>query len=215
MKIFISHSSKDKWAARRISEDIEGLGVATFLDEKDIKTGVSIDTSIKQHLAECDDFLIILSPASIRSEWVLIELGGAMALGKNVIPILLYVGANDIPQAINLRLARDINDVGQYYFELSEQLGKAIPSKKPSPKKKAPRRAKGSHITIGSVVRIPEEKQDDYFYDEGTTDWVDGMNKFQGAISKVTKLLSHERVELDIDSGEFVWACKWLVPINI
>ena len=50
MKIFISHSSKDKWAARRISQDLNGLGAETFLDEKDIKTGESIDESIKKHL---------------------------------------------------------------------------------------------------------------------------------------------------------------------
>src|SRR5687768_14778046 len=109
MKIFISHSSKDKWAARRISEDLMTFGSETFLDEKDIETGQSIDSSIRKHLKTCDDFLIIISPASIKSEWVLIELGGALALEKKVIPILLYVGANEMPNAINLKLARDIN----------------------------------------------------------------------------------------------------------
>ena len=111
MKIFISHSTKDKWAARRITEDLISLGAEIFLDEKDIETGESIDSSIRKHLKDCNDFLIILSPASLKSEWVLIELGGALALEKKVIPILLYVGANEMPNAINLKLARDINQL--------------------------------------------------------------------------------------------------------
>ena len=60
MKVFISHSSKDKWAARRIAEDLQSLGVETFLDEKDIRTGQSLDDSIKTHLKDSSDFLILL-----------------------------------------------------------------------------------------------------------------------------------------------------------
>lgn len=52
MKIFISHSSRDKWAARRISEDLISCGATTFLDEKDIRTGQSIDESVKKHIKE-------------------------------------------------------------------------------------------------------------------------------------------------------------------
>src|SRR5947209_19311991 len=110
MKIFISHSSKDKWAAREIAKQIGAMGATVFIDEKDIKTGESIDVAIRSHLTDSDHFLLLLSPASVKSEWVLLELGGALALGKTVVPILLYVGANEVPQAINLKLARDIND---------------------------------------------------------------------------------------------------------
>ena len=34
---------------------------------------------------------------------------------QKVIPILLYVGANEIPHAISLKLARDINSIQLYY----------------------------------------------------------------------------------------------------
>ena len=58
VKVFISHSSADKWLARRIARDLEELGTQTFLDEKDIKTGESIDDSIQLHLKESDEVLI-------------------------------------------------------------------------------------------------------------------------------------------------------------
>ena len=54
MKMFISHSSYDKWIARQISNLLEADGHTTFLDEKDIKTGESIDESIQNHLKDSD-----------------------------------------------------------------------------------------------------------------------------------------------------------------
>jgi hypothetical protein len=73
MKVFLSHSSRDKWAARRIAEEIERLGVDTFLDEKDIETGMSIDTAIHASLRECEDVLVLLSPVSIKSSGVAVD----------------------------------------------------------------------------------------------------------------------------------------------
>src|SRR4051812_32880226 len=97
MKIFISHSSYDKWIARKISADLIKLGFETFLDEKDIKTGESIDQAIGQHLRDCDELLLLLSPQSKGSNWVFIEIGGAKALSKGVATILINLGANDVP----------------------------------------------------------------------------------------------------------------------
>jgi hypothetical protein len=100
MKVFISHSSRDRWAARRISADLEKLGVDTFLDEKDIETGESIDETISVHLKDCDECLLLLSPASLKSHWVLIEIGGAKALGKRLVP-MLHIGVNDMPSTLS------------------------------------------------------------------------------------------------------------------
>jgi hypothetical protein len=125
MKVFISHSSRDKWIARKLSEEITNLKCTTFLDEKDIQTGESIDSEINKHLVDCDDFLLLLSPDSIKSHWVLIELGGALALKKRVVIILLYLGANEIPQPITKYLARDINEIDKYSL-LSDKNKKAI-----------------------------------------------------------------------------------------
>ena len=140
MKVFISHSAYDKWVARQMSRLLEGAGHTTFLDEKDIKTGDSIDTAIQRHLKDSEHLLILVSPASITSHWVFIELGGAKALGKRVVPILFHVGANEVPAAIAQLLARDINDFDRYVDELaSNGAGKraAASRKAPKPKKAA------------------------------------------------------------------------------
>ncbi len=213
MKIFISHSSKDQWAARRISEDLLALGCNTFLDEKDIQTGQSIDKSIRKHLKDCDDFLVILTPASIKSEWVLIELGGALALGKRIIPILLYVGANEIPQAINLTLARDINLIGLYYNEVKQALtGKKV---KPASKKRVT-----SAFRKGDKVRIVPSRPANVMRNNSLIDWEPQMDGFLGRKTTIRRVLAEfeETYALDIDTHseteDFIFAKEWLIPIE-
>ncbi len=211
MNIFISHSSKDKWAARRISEDLQQHGHEVFVDEKDIKTGESIDHAIKQHLGESEHFLILLSPASLKSEWVLMELGGAMALGKTIIPILLYVGANEMPQAINLKLARDINDVEKYYDEISgkpKDPPKSKTAQKNVDKKAAP---KGTSFQEGDNVKVISSEPADALRDTGLSIyWHDEMNTFLGQKANVTSVNDEGVVIIDI-AKNYGWAPEWLI----
>lgn len=216
MKIFISHSSKDKWAARRISDDLISLGVDTFLDEKDIETGQSIDSSIRANLKNCDDFLIILSPASIKSEWVLLELGGALALEKKIIPILLYVGANEIPQAINLKLARDINTIQLYYNEVSLALSGKISQPKISAIKKVSKKEK---LNSGERVLITSIRPRDVMRNESLIDWEPEMDQYLGKETFVLEEIDNVEdayllKNVKADTTYFVFAREWLTPIK-
>lgn len=210
MKVFISHSSKDKWAAKRISEEIESLEIETFLDEKDISTGQSIDQSIKSNINDCDDFLILLTPASIKSEWVLIELGGALALGKNIVPVLLYVGANEIPKIISLRLARDINDIRKYYGELQDRLKGKIIEHGQVNKTKA---QDTDMLKIGDRVKIISKAPPDHYRDEGLDIyWESDQEQYLGMHTKVALVFEElESYALEIDNKEFFWHKDWLI----
>ena len=115
MKVFISHSSHDRWVAGRIAGDLESRGIDIFLDEKSVETGDSIPHSINDNLRSCDELLILLTPTSVNSQWALVELGGAVALDKRVIPIRYHVPSKDIPQIISNTLARDINEIERCY----------------------------------------------------------------------------------------------------
>jgi hypothetical protein len=216
MKIFISHSSKDKWAARKIAQEIETLKAKTFLDEKDIETGESIDHSIKKHLTDSDHFLLLLSPASVKSEWVLIELGGALALGKIIIPVLLYVGANEIPKAISLKLARDINEIEKYYDELRRKIGIAV--SKPKPSYKEPRKILSEpRFKIGDKIKIVPQKPTTFSSTASRVGWIDSMNSYVGFPASITKVATGPSSEdfvylLDLDQGNHAWATEWLVP---
>jgi hypothetical protein len=215
MKVFVSHSSKDKWIARRISEDLEARGVSVFLDEKDIETGASIDVSIQEHLRDSDDCLILLSPASVSSHWVLIELGGALALQKRVVPILLHIGTNEVPQPISKHLARDLNEIEKYYAEVDRRLkGERVPSRPvvESRKAKSPRRS----LAVGTRVRIVDKEPALLSEAERLIGWTSEMNAYLGRIAKVVSvdLAPPVTATLDIDEGDFIWSFEWLIPVD-
>lgn len=168
----ISHSTQDKWIATRIAEDLATAGADAFLDAKDIKTGESIDGAIQKHLRECDEMLMLLSPAALASSWVLIEIGGAKVLGMPLIPILLHVGANDLPQPLSGGLARDLNEVDLYIQEVRERItGDKELASRPSGARNAPKagartRSKGnlgpsrnSSMTGDELDRATDEAQ--------------------------------------------------------
>ena len=219
MKVFISHSSKDKWAARRIAEDLANLGADTFLDEKDISTGARVDDSIQEHLSDCDDFLLLLSPASIKSDWVLVELGGAIALKKRLVPVLLYIGANEIPSPITKHLACDINDIDRYYGEVKRRIEGGVPVALPKPTKKARKtRPKKPAVRLkkDDRVRIADSRQPDRQAKGKSVkiNWVESMDQYCGKEATVT-FTDHDRtLHIDIDDGQFWWAFEWLTKVD-
>ena len=96
--------------------------------------------------------------------------------------------------------------------EVSEKLGKSLPTRTSKAKPKPKPSTKAKRIQKGSTVRIPPKAQPDDFYDEGNANWVSSMDESCDAVAKVTKVLAYDRVRLDVDEGEFVWAVEWLVP---
>ena len=214
MKVFISHSSRDRWIARRISQDLNAIGVETFLDEKDIETGASIDEMIGDHLKDCDDCLMLLSPTALNSHWVLVEIGGAKALGKRLIPVLLHIGANEMPAPISKLLARDINEIDRYYEELKQRLaGEKIPEKQPKTRKPSATRRRTQTFKVGDHVKIISSKEQAALARDDLG-WIDEMDIYAGEEATITMIYKDMRAaDLDIDEGEFYWAFEWLTKI--
>lgn len=129
--VFISHSTKDRWVAKQMSNLIEEKGrewgIKTFLDEKDIDGGDSIPESIRINIQKCDEFLLLLSRYSVNRPWVLIELGAAWGLEKRVVTIIDKVTPDEMPEVISPYKAIDINNFDQYIAQL---LGRAKKSRK-------------------------------------------------------------------------------------
>lgn len=205
MKIFISHASHDKWVARQISLRLNQEGHETFLDEKDIKTGESIDSSIQAHLADSDQLLILLTPASLKSHWVFIELGGAKALGKVVIPILYHVPANEIPQPISSLLCRDINDLENYIEEIGKPEYKTPKKVREILEKKIPKGLIGTRVRVVDVDLLTDDEK------EEEPGWVDEMDKYSSREATITGMAGDWYL-IDI-SDEFMWHKNWLIKL--
>jgi hypothetical protein len=73
--IFIAHSSRDKSFVRRLAIDVSVRGVPVWFDEWEIKVGDSITHKISEGIDSSGWLAVVLSEASVQSEWVKRELG--------------------------------------------------------------------------------------------------------------------------------------------
>ncbi len=76
---FISYSSHDKQFVNKLYEDLRNVGVRCWLDEKDLQIGESLVGQISRALTTHDKVLLVLSEASMKSEWVKKEIHHAIS----------------------------------------------------------------------------------------------------------------------------------------
>src|SRR5579864_6300626 len=92
LSIFVSHSSKDDDFGLRLVNDLRkafGSSEAIWYDsEGGLYGGDSWWSRIVSVLATCDVFIIVLSPNSMSSKWVVRELDIAVVEGKRIVPVL-------------------------------------------------------------------------------------------------------------------------------
>ena len=96
MKVFISYSSIDEDQARLVANILDDIDVQYFFDKKDISWGNVVNSDISEGISESNALILILSPASIKSQWVSFEIGFATALNKKVLPYLTHPSI-DVP----------------------------------------------------------------------------------------------------------------------
>jgi hypothetical protein len=73
-KIFISYTQSDRSFARKITNDLRNHGHKIWIDESEINIGDHLIEKIRHALDSVDYVIVILSRASIKSEWVKREL---------------------------------------------------------------------------------------------------------------------------------------------
>lgn len=109
-RAFISYAHEDKDVASRLAEQLAQNGVNPWFDAWEIAAGDSlVERVFEQGLKDCAVFVILLSPASVKSSWVRQELDVAVVnrirrLTK-VIPVL--TADCDIP--VSLRALKRLN----------------------------------------------------------------------------------------------------------
>ena len=116
-RVFISHSSVDKPFVRELSKDLESAGLQVWLDEKVIRPGDSIISSISDGLNNSDFTLLILSANFLKSNWAAWEANAVIveaikAQKSSVIPILIEDVWNKVSPLIRDKLYIDFRNHG-------------------------------------------------------------------------------------------------------
>ncbi len=87
-RAFISYSREDEDFALRLASDLKAAGANVWLDQLDIVPGDIWDRSVEDALSDCPRMLLILSPASVKSEHVMDEVSFALGNQKRLIPVV-------------------------------------------------------------------------------------------------------------------------------
>lgn len=123
ISIFISHSSKNKNFALKVSNDLVKRGYSCWLDEWKISVGDSIISKIQEGINESDYLILILSKHSVQSKWVENEWKSkyweeANEGQKIILPILLE--DCDIPTLLKEKKYADFRN--NYIYGLNQLL---------------------------------------------------------------------------------------------
>lgn len=109
--VFVSYSTPDSAMAGEMVERIQAAGVDTFMATLSIKAGVIWESSIREALAKCTAALILITPNSRGSPWVMMEVGALWALGKPFVPASMYVAPTELPEVLTERQVVDLTTV--------------------------------------------------------------------------------------------------------
>jgi hypoxanthine phosphoribosyltransferase len=98
--VFLSFSSYDRHIAGEIRDMITSVGLNCFMSCKDLGAGAIWAHKIKEALINSDKILILVTPRSIKSKWILMETGAAWMCGKDLIPIIQFVDPEQLGDII-------------------------------------------------------------------------------------------------------------------
>ena len=121
--IFLSHNRFDKPFVRKLTSDLQRLGVRVWFDEAEIQIGDSLIEKIQEGIDQMDYVGVVLSSNSINSEWVRKEVEIAMTHEINgrrvkVLPMLLETC--ELPGFLQGKLYADFRDHASYQNELAK-----------------------------------------------------------------------------------------------
>lgn len=98
--VFLSYSSPNSSEATQISRAVTDSGYKVFLAEKSIEPGLDFAEEIRRSLKGSREVWLLVSPSSIKSEWVTTEWGAAWALEKKIVPIFLRCDVDSLPERL-------------------------------------------------------------------------------------------------------------------
>jgi hydroxymethylpyrimidine pyrophosphatase-like HAD family hydrolase len=117
MDIFISYSTLDQEHAQEIASKLKEQNISCFLAPKEIHGGEPFKERIREALLTAQEIFVLITPNSLKSEWVITEWGAAWALGKHIVPILLRCAPESLPNRLADLQARDFYQIDQVIHE--------------------------------------------------------------------------------------------------
>jgi len=122
-RAFLSHSSADKGAlGDRLAADLTASGIDVRYDDWAIQPGDSLRRKIDAGIEGATHFLALITPNSLKSEWVQVELDAAMVKKIQgtcrLVPVLANVQLAELPPTLQAIKVVRIEDYDKGLREL-------------------------------------------------------------------------------------------------
>lgn len=127
-RVFVSHSSIDTWVARQLALHIRTTGAETFLDEGDIQAGDDFEEEILKAEESCTELLVLLTPWSLKRNYVWMEIAFFRRGGKRIVGVLHGVTVKSIAtdEKIAVLLKKldliELNKIDTYFEQLKARV---------------------------------------------------------------------------------------------
>lgn len=127
--IFFSYSHEDKQIASELEVRLTNAGFSCFMSEKHLAVTAAWQGEIRDRIKASEYILLLITPRSKNSKWVLLEAGAAWILGKKLIPLLQFCSIDDLSEPIKASQARVIETPIQIDKLISELVSIASPNR--------------------------------------------------------------------------------------
>ncbi len=88
LDVFISYSRADSDFARRLNHALQTQGKTTWFDQESIATGTDFQSEIYRGIEQSDNFLFVISPDAVNSQYCADEVEYARGLNKRFVTVL-------------------------------------------------------------------------------------------------------------------------------
>lgn len=132
--VFLSYSHLDRHVANELADKLRMAGISCFLAEEDVRAGEQWQSTIRAALQVSERVLLLITPRSKSSKWLLVESGAAWVQGKELIPLMLFVDLDEVTAPLTESQARVIESDSQLQqFLLELRSARRLTSKQPTP----------------------------------------------------------------------------------
>jgi hypothetical protein len=109
--VFLSYAVADQQPAESVRAKLAASGARVFMAPKELAPGDDFAERIREALRGSTEVWVLVSPSSVKSEWVTTEWGAAWVLGRRIVPILYRCDVPTLPDRLRRVQCVDLSDV--------------------------------------------------------------------------------------------------------
>ena len=122
LSVFISSAPIDRDFARKLNETLQIQSKTTWFEQESIASGIDFQAELYRGIEQAENFLFIISPASVNLSACLAELAYAQKLNKRIVPVLYRQVLN--PEPLQLLVNIQCIDFTEYEGDFLTNFGK-------------------------------------------------------------------------------------------